>query len=170
VLQSLAPRDNLTLLYRDHARWLQGWIRRRLGCQQRAADLTQTTFCRLLERGCAAPPDSPRGFLATVARRLLIDELRHREVELAYAQCHLALHGEANLLTPERITEATQLLHDVLALLATLPADVRRAYLLRRIDGLANEQIAAMLGVSTRTVKRHVAQAYMRFYACEFAH
>lgn len=169
MLESLAPRDHLTLLYREHARWLQGWIRRRLGCQHRAADLTQTTFCRLLERGCATPPDSPRGLLATVARRLLIDELRHRAVEVAYADSQLALHGEANMLTPERITEANQLLHAVLALLATWPADVRRAYLLRRIDGLANEQIAAVLGVSARTVKRHVARAYLRFYACEFA-
>lgn len=168
MLESFAPRDTLTLLYREHAPWLQAWIRRRLGCRQQAADLTQATFCRLLEQGCAEPPRAPRGLLATVARRLLIDELRHRDVEQAYADCHAALHGDADRLTPERITEAAELLHGVLALLATLPANVRQAFVLRRIDGLSHEEVATALGVSTRTVKRHVAQAYMRFYACTF--
>ncbi len=168
MLDSLAPRDTLTVLYRDHARWLQGWIQRRHGDREHAADLAQATFCRLLEHGCTTPPDSPRSFLATIARRLLIDDLRRRDIERAYLDCHTALHGDTDLLTPERVAEASQLLRGILDLLTTLPTTVRRAFVLRRIDGLDHEQIAATLGISTRTVKRHVAQAYVHFYAYAF--
>lgn len=169
MLDSLAPRDAFTLLYRDHSRWLQGWIHRRLGCRHQAADLAQATFCRLLEKAPDTLPGSPRSLLATVARRLLIDDLRHRDVEQAYAACHSALHGDTDPLTPERITEASQLLRGVLELLATLPAEVRRAFVLRRVDGLTHEEIATAMGVSARTVKRHVARAYLHFYSFTYA-
>ncbi len=169
VLDSLAPRDALALLYRDHSLWLRGWIHRRLGCRHQAADLAQATFCRLLENGSTPLPRSPRSFLATVARRLLVDDLRHRDVEREYAACHATLHGDTDPLTPERIAEASELLRGILELLGTLPVDVRRAFVLRRIDGLAHEEIASELGISARTVKRHVARAYLHFYSLAFS-
>ena len=40
--------DAVSHLYQDHHGWLQGWLRRRLGCAENAADLAQDTFARLL--------------------------------------------------------------------------------------------------------------------------
>ena len=37
-------------LYLDHHGWLQGWLSRRMGCTQNAADLAQDTFVRLLSK------------------------------------------------------------------------------------------------------------------------
>lgn len=37
-------------LYRDHRSWLLAWLNRNLGCRQRAEDLSQDTFVRLLGR------------------------------------------------------------------------------------------------------------------------
>ncbi|MDU5679729.1 sigma factor, partial [Pseudomonas aeruginosa] len=36
--------DAVSHLYQDHHGWLQGWLRRRLGCAENAADLAQDTF------------------------------------------------------------------------------------------------------------------------------
>ncbi|WP_049298462.1 sigma factor, partial [Pseudomonas aeruginosa] len=38
--------DAVSHLYQDHHGWLQGWLRRRLGCAENAADLAQDTFAR----------------------------------------------------------------------------------------------------------------------------
>ncbi|MQP64779.1 sigma-70 family RNA polymerase sigma factor [Niveispirillum sp. SYP-B3756] len=147
-------------LYASHAHWLQGWLRSRTHCASRAADLTQDTFCRLLEQPRLPPLASPRGYLATIARRLLIDDIRRREIERAIADICALQSGEANLLTPERIAEATQFLDMVARLLDTLPEQARIAFLLRRVEGLSQQEVAAALGVSLATVKRYIALSY----------
>lgn len=155
-------------LYRDHFGWLQGWVSRRVGCKQQASDVAQATFCRLIEIGAVEPPRAPRAFLATVARRLLIDDVRRRDIERVYLESAATAGLSADELTPERIAEACQMLERVLTLLAALPAPVRRAFVLRCIDGLSHDEIAVRLGVSARTVKRHIAQAYARFYVLAY--
>ena len=45
--------------------------------------------------------------------------------------------------------------------LASLPAKVREALLLNRLDGLTYAQIAVKLGVSERMVKKYMAQAML---------
>ncbi|ACJ01155.1 sigma-70 family RNA polymerase sigma factor [Rhodospirillum centenum] len=155
-------------LYAAHGGWLCDWLRRRTRCPERASDLAHDTFCRLLERGRSALPLEPRPFLATVARRLLVDDIRRREVERAYLDVCAAQAGDADLLTPERIAEATQLLAGILQLLWELPDLTRRAFLLRRLEGQGHAEIAAVLGVSERTVKRHIAAAYAHCYALAY--
>ncbi|HCC62425.1 MAG TPA: RNA polymerase subunit sigma, partial [Pseudomonas sp.] len=51
-------------LYVDHQGWLNGWLRRQLGCSQRAADLAQDTFVRVLskDQGLDATRE-PRAYL-----------------------------------------------------------------------------------------------------------
>jgi RNA polymerase sigma factor (sigma-70 family) len=164
VLETAASSEALHSLYEEHHRWLHGWIRRKLGCTHRAADLTQDTFCRLLERRERVELRSPRSFLATVARRLLIDDSRRRDIERTYLECYVELNGDVDALTPERITEAAQLLDGILHLLGHLAPAVREAFLLRRCDGLSHDEVAQHMGISVRTVKRHIALAYQRCY------
>ncbi|MGV3482611.1 MAG: sigma-70 family RNA polymerase sigma factor [Sphingobium sp.] len=155
-------------VYAAHGHWLQSWLRRRTRCPHRASDLVQDTFCRIIERRPAEPLTDPRRYLAVIARRLLIDDVRRREIERAYLDTHAELHGDTDDLTPERIAAATQLLDGIMLLLGALSAQVRVAFLLRRVDGLSHAEIAEELGVSERTVKRHIARAYAACY--EFAY
>lgn len=154
-------------LYAAHGGWLRDWLRRHTRCPQRAADLAQDTFCRLLERRPAMPDDA-RPYLATVARRLLVDDIRTREVERAYLDILADQQGGTDYLTPERIAAAVELLAGILRLLEGLPALTRQAFLLRRLDGLAHVEIAAALLISERTVKRHIAAAYAHCYALAY--
>ncbi|WP_162937756.1 sigma-70 family RNA polymerase sigma factor [Indioceanicola profundi] len=155
-------------LYAAHGPWLRGWLRRHTRCSDRASDLAHDTFCRVLERQPPDTPAEPRAFLATVARRLLVDDIRRREIERAYLDVCAAWSAEGDCLTPERIAEAVDLLTGVLRLLADLPAMTRRAFLLRRLDGLSHAEVATELGISERTVKRHIAAAYAHCYALAY--
>lgn len=159
---------NVSTLYASHANWLQEWLRRHTRCPQRAADLAQDTFCRLIEMSDAALVREPRSYLVTVARRILVDDIRRREVERAYLAVYAARYGEADHLTPERIAEAAQLLSTILCLLESLPDKPRRAFILIRFDGLRYAAAAAALGVSERMVKRYVAQVYAHCYALAY--
>lgn len=168
-MNAIAAQREIGSLYETHADWLRDWLRRHTRCSHHAADLTHETFCRLLERPQFAMPDTPRSYLATVARRLLIDDIRRREVEQAVIDAYEIGHVGVDDISPDRIAEAAQLLQAVLRLLDTLPPETRSAFLLRRIEGLEQKDIAARLGISLSTVKRHIALAYARCYAIAYA-
>jgi len=152
-------------IYRAHGHWLQDWLRRRTHCASRAEDIAQDTFRRLLETGQDVPLRDARNFLSVVARRLLIDDARRQTLERRYLRAAAPFLEHSDELTPDRIYGAVREVEALLDLLARLPDDVRTAFLLRRIDGLTHGEIAERLGISDRTVKRHIVRAFVQCYS-----
>lgn len=150
-------------LYHAHHNWLTGWLRRRLGCPQSAADLAQDTYLRLLQAREAPQLVEPRAFLATVAKRVLCNHFRRQELERAYLQA-LAQVPEEVAPCEEQKAIILDTLLELDRLLDGLPPRVRRAFLLAQVDGLSYGEIAAQLGISLATVKRHLHKAAMRCY------
>lgn len=148
-------------LYVDHQGWLNGWLRRQLGCSQRAADLAQDTFVRVLskDQGLDAIRE-PRAYLHTIARGLLINHWRRRQIEQAYLEA-IALQPEAVAPSPESQALVVETLMQVEAMLDRLPEKVRRAFLLSQLHGLTYAAIALEVGVSERMVKKYMAQAML---------
>ncbi len=148
------------LLYEEHHAWLRGWLRRQTACPADAADLTQDTFVRVLVQKSLASVREPRAYLATVARGLMIDQLRRRQLEAAWHQA-LAELPEAEYPSPERRAIVLETLVEVDRLLHGLPAKVRAAFLAAQLEGLTYAAIAARLDVSVSSVKQYVARALM---------
>ncbi|MCM8565509.1 sigma-70 family RNA polymerase sigma factor [Thauera linaloolentis] len=163
-------------LYRDHHQWLFGWLRRKLGCAHRADDFAHDTFVRILSavrRGTG--PDlrglhEPRAFLTTAATRVVIDHARRQEVERVYLETQAVLHTEqAAAPSPEQLYELAETLTAIARMLDGLAEKPRAAFLLYRLEGLPQGEIAARLGVSTSMVKQYVAQAMVHCYAAQYA-
>lgn len=148
-------------LYVDHQGWLNGWLRRQLGCSQKAADLAQDTFVRVLtkDHGLEAIRE-PRAYLHTIARGLLINHWRRRQIEQAYLEA-IALQPEAVAPSPEDQALVVETLMQVDAMLALLPGKVRHAFLLSQLHGMTYATIAVELGVSERMIKKYMAQAML---------
>lgn len=160
-------RDDVALLahvqaiYRAHNDWLLGWLGKKTQCPELAQDLAQDAFVRVLKKaGQGERVGQPRAFLAQVARGLLIDHWRRREIEQTCLRA-LAARPEALAISPEEQQIILDTLLAIDALLNTLPFKVRRAFLLSRLDGLSYKQIAAELGVSERMVKKYMARAML---------
>ncbi|WP_263140226.1 sigma-70 family RNA polymerase sigma factor [Pseudomonas sp. RIT-PI-AD] len=154
-------QDAVRLLYRDHHGWLHGWLRRRLGCADNAADLAQDTFARLLASRRVLDAREPRAYLTTVARGLMINWYQRQSLERAYLETLAAL-PEAVMPPPEQKLIILETLHEIDSLLASLPDKARRAFLLSQIEGLGYGEIAQRLGVSLGSVKRYMQQAFRR--------
>lgn len=146
-------------LYQHHHGWLQGWLRRRLGCHEQAADLAQDTFTRLLGSRRVLEAREPRAYLTTVAKGLMINWFQRQSLERAYLEA-LAGLPEALAPSPEQRYLVLETLHEIDALLARLPDPVRQAFLLAQIEGLKYEAIAERLGVSLGSVKRYMQRAF----------
>lgn len=167
-MNTAVSSDSLTTLYREHHGWLRDWLRRRLPCSDLAADLAHDTFLRLLTLAEPAAPEKPRAFLTTIAQRVLASHFRRHYLEQAWLD---ALARQPELAAPSEETRALWLeaLYEIDRLLGTLPAVVRRAFLLSQLDGLSHAQIATDLGISIATVKRHIVKAGALFYFAELS-
>ena len=157
----------LGLLYRTHHAWLHGWLSRRIGCHESAADLAQDTFVRLLKSRQASPLREPRAYLSSIARGLMIDQYRRRELERAYLASIEALpqqevpSAESRLLILDALERIDRMLDQ-------LKPRVRQAFLFAQLDGLTCTQIAEKLGVSRATVERDLAKALQHCYRLRY--
>nr|WP_314582460.1 sigma-70 family RNA polymerase sigma factor [uncultured Pseudomonas sp.] len=157
---ALASTRHLHRLYLDHSGWLQAWLRRRLGSEWDAADLSQEAFLRLLRHPeVLGELQEPRAYLVTIGKRLLINFQRRKSLEQAYLDALMAL-PEACVPSPEQRWLLLETLQALDELLDGLPAAVRRAFLLSQLEDLPYREIAERLHVSERTIKRYMAQAY----------
>jgi len=145
-------------LYEDHHSWLCGWLRKRLGCNDNAADLAQDTFLRVLTQRKAPELREPRAYLSTVARSLMIDMFRRRALEQAYLET-LALSPEPVDISPETRSLIIETLMDIDRLLDGLGGRTREIFLMAQLDGLSYVEIGRRLGVSVTTVKKHAVRA-----------
>ncbi len=151
-------------LYADHHGWLKNWLRRRLGCAHRAADVAHDTFLRLLTcRDALQTMQEPRAYLTTTANRLLIDQSRRRMLEQAYvAEMQLLAERMPAQPSPHEILMAVQALEQIGAALDGVPHRVREAFLRHYLDEQTHSTIAAALGVSTRMVQKYLVQALLQ--------
>ncbi|OLS64662.1 sigma-70 family RNA polymerase sigma factor [Pseudomonas putida] len=165
-MKATPPADSLDALYKGYHGWLLVWLRRRLDCPHNAADMAQDTFIRLLSTGSYVAPNEPRAFLATVARRLLMDRGRRQKLEQAYRE-ELARHAEHLEQAPsaEQVMAAVQALEHIARALAVMAPRMRQVFVLRHLDGLSHAEIAAQLNVSTKTVQNDLVQALLQCHA-----
>ncbi|MBV7539467.1 sigma-70 family RNA polymerase sigma factor [Acidovorax sp. sic0104] len=163
-----SQEESLHSLYVAHHGWLQGWLRQRLDNRDEAADLAQDTFVNVISAGVAARIQEPRPFLATVARRLLIQQHRRRLLERAYLDTLAALPAELAP-SPEQRLIALQSLQVLDHVLDCLPARAREVFLLAQLEGLTHAQISTRLGISLATLKRDLALALGRCFLLELA-
>lgn len=160
VRPELELHQQIEVLYSNHHGWLQGWLRGKLGSAFDAADLAHDTYLRILARGRAPRPDQSRQHLAQIANGLMIDLFRRRHIEAAYMEA-LAHLPPAAMPTPETRALIIEALTEIDAILANLPARVREAFLLCKVEGLDYREIARRLGVSVSSVEKYMVRALL---------
>ncbi len=161
--------STIEVLYSDHHPWLKGWLHRRLGNAEQAADLAHDAFIRLLSNErLPGELDEPRAFLTTVAQNLVRNHWRREKLERAYlealaqAPCHVALSPEDQAILLETLVELDRLLDG-------LPTIVRRAFLLTQLDGQTHAHVAQTLDISVPTVKRYIVKAMQQCYFADLS-
>lgn len=145
--------------YLDHHGWLQSWLRRQIGCAHQAADLSQDTFERLLRAQPAEPLREPRAYLATVARRVLFDHWRRRDLEQAYLDALAAFSADALAPSAEDCAAVLQALARLDAVLRGLGPRVRQVFLMNQLEDKPYREISEALGMPVISVRRAMAKA-----------
>lgn len=150
---------NLHILYESHVAELDAFARRRVG-EDDSRDVVHDAYLRLMNYGDHAAIENPRAYLYRVTANVAND---HGARTKARAECTEpdiepdALHSMAP--GPEATAVARNRLQLCLNALAELPEIYRHVFLLHRVDGMPQGDVASALGIPKRTVERYIAKA-----------
>jgi len=134
---------------------LLNFIARSTGCREKAQDVVQESYARVLASHGNTPPAQPRALLYTTARNLLIDQHRQQQRHPEHALDDTELPA-APACEPERTVAAQQSLARLLDIVAGLPPRCRQAFVLYKFDGLSTADIARQMGISVNMVEKHI--------------
>lgn len=155
-------QEEVGVLYSAHHNWLYGWLRGKLGNTGDAADIAHDTFVRVMagQKKQLLAGDTPRAFLTHIAKGLVVDYWRRRDIEQAFLNS-IAHFPEAEVPSPETRVLILEALLRIDAMLRNLPAQTRSIFFLAQLDGMKYKDIATELNISLITVKRHMRTAFI---------
>lgn len=163
--QAVSPVDAHWFAKEVHAHdiRLKAYLRRGFPGVHDVDDLVQESYVRVWLRQTRQPVASVRAFLFKVARHLALNSLRHQKASPFVAVTEFT----ASRVIEDKPGPADQACTDEeLALLFeaidALPARCREVYILRKLKGLSQKQIAAALGISEQTVETQIVRANHR--------
>ncbi len=123
-------------------------------------DLVQEVFLRIVKRGGAGQLEHLDGYIFQTASSVLMDRSRRRKVRASDRHIPLDLdRPDATEPGAERVLIGRQSLRAAGAILLELPERTRRVFILRRLEGLAYQEIAQRLGLSVSAVEKHMFRA-----------
>lgn len=122
-----------------------------------AEDLAQDVALRILSVGDRRRDPLTSGYLFRVALNLWRDRARRLKRERAVLESlPVGLRDE---LSGERVLEGEQDFQAVSAAMGELGERARMVFLLRRLEQVANAEIAGSLGISVSAVDKHIRRA-----------
>ncbi len=134
-------------------------------------DIVQETFVRSYEAARAQKISHPRAFLLKTAWNLALNHVDRSDRRLV--DSFEDLPGAEFLTDGETIESQLESQERMLLFcraVCELPLQCRRAFLLKKVYGMSQRDIAQYLGLSESTVEKHVAKGILRCWTYLDAH
>ncbi|WDF73620.1 RNA polymerase sigma factor [Novosphingobium sp. KACC 22771] len=150
--------DTLQRLYRAEQGRLLRYFRTRVG-REEAPDLLQEMFTRLLRSGALERVENPSAYLSRCAQNLLIERWgkKRREQSVLFP-----FDDERDAPLPPEQTwriEETDARRIYRRSLLAMPRRTRRIFLMHRLTGMTQRQIAKQVGIGEQSVAYHMMRA-----------
>lgn len=134
-------------------------LTRRLGSPDLASEALNETYLRLAGMREIGTVRSPKAYLFRIALNIATDRRRAEKRRLTSDEVDAMLEIPDDQPDAARVIEDRSDVEQLKRAIAELPERRRRVLMLSRIEGLPNREIAALLGVTVRTVETDLKQA-----------
>ena len=161
------PRSSESKLFKAYLvcekplkRFLRGFCSR----TEDVEDLAQEAFLLAFNAERGKEIRSPKAYLFRVARNIALRDLTKKSNQLTdYLEDAVDDAFLGREASSEEELIAQQKLEQCCKAVASLPEQCRRVFLLRKIHAHSHKEIAEQLGISPRTVEKHIAKGVDRF-------
>ena len=138
-----------------HEAAVRAWLRRWTGRAQDIDDVIQEAYSRLASLDSIAHIGSGRAYLFQTTRNIVLEQVRRAKIiriDNVMDMGSLSIVDEAPPL--DRVVAGAHELQRVEQLIDQLPMKCRRVFVLRRIHGVSQREIAGMYGISESAVEK----------------
>lgn len=143
-----------------HERELRRWLATRLPAGVEVDDVVQEAYAVLADIESVQHIRDPRAYLFTTAKSVLLQQVRRARIVRFETVAELRLLDiESDEPGPERKAAAGEELRYITHLIAALPAKAKQAFVLRRLEGVSQKEIAERMKISESTVEKHIIKA-----------
>jgi RNA polymerase sigma-70 factor (ECF subfamily) len=124
-----------------------------------AEEIVQDFFVRFWQKHRRIiPSDSLKGYMFSSVKNGSLNFLKHKKVEEKYIQ-KISDISDNNLLYDPDLYVVSELQKKIKDSIELLPEKCREIFILSRLHGMKNEEIAADLNISKRTVETQISKA-----------
>ena len=127
-------------------------------------DIVQETYVRICQMDQRESIEQPKSFLMKTARNLAYDHVKKAETRLADpVETELDFDTEALVHDHvfEHVASAEEFAHFCEAV-RQLPVQCRRVFVLKKVYGYSQKEIAKEMSISESTVEKHIAVGFKR--------
>lgn len=155
--------------FRKYAPRLEAFARKYTSDTKEAEDMVQEAFLKLWERRELLESVSLASFLFMLVRNNCLNYLKHQQVvgtvEQRLPDIEMAerLYMTDFAPDPSSLLMQKELSESVEQIMGELPPKCKEVFLLSRLKGLKNREIAVRLDISEKVVEKHIARALKRF-------
>jgi RNA polymerase sigma-70 factor (ECF subfamily) len=155
-------------MYAEYGARLCAYVHRWTQSRAVAEELVQDLFLSIwVRRDEWSINDSMTAYLFRAARNRTLNYLRHRRIEQQYAEspegvAPAPVAGTSHFLQADETLAREERRLAVQRAIALLPERTREVFLLNREQGATYGDIAAMLGISIKTVEYHMGRAFVQ--------
>lgn len=142
-----------------HEPALRAWLKRRHVVEFDIDDIVQDTYAKLVALDSVDAIRDPKSYTFQAAWSIFVSSVRRlRIVSIRTVVNFEQLSAEAPEPLPDRQMEDRDELEQLGIALGTLPEKCLATFTLRRVEGLSQRETAEKLGISEKTVEKHMAR------------
>jgi len=145
-----------------HEPALRGWLSRSALPGIDPGDVIQEAYTILAELETVDTIRHPRAYLFQVARSVIMRHVRRARIVPIHTVDDLErLEHPDDAASPEQQAIDRDELRQLARAIAAMPLKTREAFVLRRVEGLPQREIAARMRISENTVETHISRGVL---------
>ncbi len=130
-----------------------------LKSEYEAEEIVQNVFIRLWEKREEIDVEkSLKSYLFRIAVNMIFNQMKHQVVRKKY-ESYVSFLDQPLSDSPEKKVQYAEIMASLDNLLAILPEQQRKIFMMSRHDGFSNQEIAEKLEISIRTVENQIYRA-----------
>ena len=170
IVEGIYPGGELAQSRKDIVAWVgshvlpheaavRAWLRRWTGRGQDIDDIIQEAYCRLAEMDDVTHIGNGRAYLFQTTRNIVLEQVRRSKIVRIDNMTDMEALNIVDEAPPmDRVVAGARELQRVEQLIDRLPVKCRRVFILRRIHGVSQREIARMFGITQAAVEKQATR------------